>query len=355
MWAHHYVSIGPYEGNETLTVLALEAVHAGKSFFRFTNVSEPLFVNWKDVVRPANVVHLLPLNVLAAVIGWIYFACWTVSYYPQPLLNCYRRSVVGLNVDFVILSVIGYIGYLVFNLSLFFSSAIQDQYFLRHPGGINPVRPSDVAFSIHSMIMSSFVLLQVIFLKRGQQKVSRINKAIIVVLFLGIYVCGLLSVGNNVIKWLDFLYIMSYVKLFINIIKDVPQLWQIYRTKTTAGYSMLGVWIDLAGGVFSLLQMFILAYNYDDWTSLFGDPTKFGVGVFSILTDFIVMWQHYVLYGAKEKDGKNAERVMLMRIVRRPCPCVLNLLRCFKRRRFNAKDRGYDSVNEHSRLINDNC
>jgi uncharacterized protein with PQ loop repeat len=185
--------------------------------------------------------------------------------------------------------------------------------------------------------------------------VSRINKAIIVVLFLGIYVCGLLSVGNNVIKWLDFLYIMSYVKLFINIIKDVPQLWQIYRTKTTAGYSMLGVWIDLAGGVFSLLQMFILAYNYDDWTSLFGDPTKFGVGVFSILTDFIVMWQHYVLYGAKEKDGKNAERVMLMRIVRRPCPCVLNLLRCFKRRRFNAKDRGYDSVNEHSRLINDNC
>ena len=40
------------------------------------------------------------------------------------------------------------------------------------------------------------------------------------------------------------------------------QLWQIYRTKTTAGYSMLGVWIDLAGGVFSLLQMFILAYNY---------------------------------------------------------------------------------------------
>ena len=93
----------------------------------------------------------------------------------------------------------------------------------------------------------------------------------------------------------------------------------------------------------------------DDWTSLFGDPTKFGVGVFSILTDFIVMWQHYVLYGAKEKDGKNAERVMLMRIVRRPCPCVLNLLRCFKRRRFNAKDRGYDSVNEHSRLINDNC
>jgi hypothetical protein len=77
------VSIGPYEGNETLTVLALEAVHTGKSFFRFTNVSEALFVNWKDVVRPANVVHLLPLNVLAAVIGWIYFACWTVSYYPQ--------------------------------------------------------------------------------------------------------------------------------------------------------------------------------------------------------------------------------------------------------------------------------
>ena len=36
-----------------------------------------------DVVRPANVVHVLWLNIIIAVVGWIYFAAWSVSFYPQ--------------------------------------------------------------------------------------------------------------------------------------------------------------------------------------------------------------------------------------------------------------------------------
>ena len=34
----------------------------------------------------------------------------------------------------------------------------------------------------------------------------------------------------------------------------------------------------------------------DDWQSIFGDPTKFGLGVFSIAFDLIFMLQHYVLF-----------------------------------------------------------
>ena len=34
----------------------------------------------------------------------------------------------------------------------------------------------------------------------------------------------------------------------------------------------------------------------DDWGSIFGDPTKFGLGFFSILFDVLFMVQHYVLY-----------------------------------------------------------
>ena len=36
--------------------------------------------------------------------------------------------------------------------------------------------------------------------------------------------------------------------------------------------------------------------NVDDWKSIFGDPTKFGLGAFSIFFDVIFMFQHYVLY-----------------------------------------------------------
>lgn len=34
----------------------------------------------------------------------------------------------------------------------------------------------------------------------------------------------------------------------------------------------------------------------DDWQSIFGDPTKFGLGLFSVLFDILFIIQHYVLY-----------------------------------------------------------
>ena len=39
--------------------------------------------------------------------------------------------------------------------------------------------------------------------------------------------------------------------------------------------------------------MFLLT---DDWDSIFGDPTKFGLGLFSVLFDLLFIVQHYVLY-----------------------------------------------------------
>lgn len=34
----------------------------------------------------------------------------------------------------------------------------------------------------------------------------------------------------------------------------------------------------------------------DDWQSIFGDPTKFGLGLFSVLFDIVFIVQHYFLY-----------------------------------------------------------
>ena len=46
----------------------------------------------------------------------------------------------------------------------------------------------------------------------------------------------------------------------------------------------------------SSLQMILIAHNNDDWSSIFGDPTKFGLGFFSVLFDIFFMLQHYVFY-----------------------------------------------------------
>jgi cystinosin len=69
-----------------------------------------------------------------------------------------------------------------------------------------------------------------------------------------------------------------------------------YKLKSTEGWSIGNILLDCTGGLLSVLQMFLLAANYDDWSSIFGSPTKFGLGLFSVLFDILFIVQHYILY-----------------------------------------------------------
>ncbi len=99
------------------------------------------------------------------------------------------------------------------------------------------------------------------------------------------------------------MYYFSYVKLAITIIKYCPQAWMNYRRKSTEGWSIGNILLDFTGGLLSLIQMFLLARNYDDWSSIFGSPTKLGLALFSILFDILFIAQHYVCYRTHE-DGQ---------------------------------------------------
>ena len=50
-----------------------------------------------------------------------------------------------------------------------------------------------------------------------------------------------------------------------------------------------------------------MLYFTDDWASIFGDPTKFGLGVFSIAFDILFIIQHYVLYRDQEPRNRYPE------------------------------------------------
>lgn len=98
------------------------------------------------------------------------------------------------------------------------------------------------------------------------------------------------------IKILDVILYLSYVKLAITLIKYVPQAYMNYKRKATTGWSIHNILLDFTGGSLSITQMFLLAYNYDDWISIFGNFTKFGLGVISIGFDLLFVTQHYILY-----------------------------------------------------------
>ena len=70
----------------------------------------------------------------------------------------------------------------------------------------------------------------------------------------------------KVSSWLTFLYILSYMKLFITLTKFVPQVMMNYRHKSTKGWSVGNILLDLNGGLASLIQMVLVADISQDWT-----------------------------------------------------------------------------------------
>ncbi|XP_078115693.1 cystinosin [Sander vitreus] len=241
------------------------------------------------------VVHSDVLSVLSQVIGWIYFLAWSVSFYPQAWENWRRKSVVGLNFDFLALNLTGFIAYSVFNIGLFWVPYIKEEFLMKNPNGINPVTANDVFFSLHAVLLTLVYISQAAVYERGGQRVSRIAVFLLLIGWTFALVSLFLAVAKQ-ITWLDYLYYFSYIKLAVTLVKYVPQAYMNYMKQSTEGWSIGNVLLDFTGGTLSILQMIIQSYNNDEWRLIFGDPTKFGLGLFSVVFDVLFMVQHYCLY-----------------------------------------------------------
>lgn len=82
------------------------------------------------------------------------FLCWSVSFYPQPILNFRRRSTQGLAIDFPVCNTLGFAAYTISTAAFLFSSTIRSQYAFRHPLSSEPtVRFNDFAFAAHALLL----------------------------------------------------------------------------------------------------------------------------------------------------------------------------------------------------------
>lgn len=95
---------------------------------------------------------------------------------------------------------------------------------------------------------------------------------------------GVVSVVLSLVHTINYLALIqyiSYIKLAITLVKYVPQVRRImftknydsftgahslkafmnYKRKSTVGWSIGNVLLDLTGGVMSILQMMLIAYN----------------------------------------------------------------------------------------------
>jgi cystinosin len=111
-------------------------------------------------------------------------------------------------------------------------------------------------------------------------------------------------------------YAFGYVKLFVTLVKYMPQVWMNYQRQSTDGWSIGQILLDFSGGVLSLLQLLIDASLQLDWSGVTGNPVKLGLGNISILFDLIFIIQHYVLYAGRsdskvDEAGEGAEEALL--------------------------------------------
>ena len=93
--------------------------------------------------------------------GWLYFSAWSLSFYPQIILNFQRRTTHGLTPDFPLLNVFGFSCYTISTAAFLYSPAVRSQYAARHPISPEPtVRFNDLAFGVHAWILCVVVYSQ---------------------------------------------------------------------------------------------------------------------------------------------------------------------------------------------------
>jgi cystinosin len=257
------------------------------------------------LILPKNEALPSPVyRTVSSCIGYTYFLAWSTSFWPQAISNCKRRSTRGLSPEFCGLNVLGFACYAAYNMALFWSPTIRELYRERHGENAEiTVQSNDVAFAVHAFVLASVTLFQIAYF--DGIRALRPSK------YIGYIMCGILAVcilyaalvilhvdGFN---WLDYLYMLSFVKILISIIKYVPQVLLNFQRRSTVGWSIWNILLDFTGGTLSILQLILDCADLGDWSGITGNVAKFGLGFVSITFDVIFMLQHYVLFPAARR------------------------------------------------------
>jgi len=197
-------------------------------------------IPWTDI-------NLTKLDIFSIVLGWGYFAAWSISFYPQLYTNWSRKSVVGLSFDFLALNITGYVGYSIFNCVLFWSKVVQDEYYQIHGPPI-PVKLNDVFFALHALAITTLTIFQCFIYERGGQKVHWVSWILIALAFVGSLVQLLIIFYFQKETLLQYIIYFSYVKVGCTLLKYMPQAYFNYQRKSTVGWSIGNILLDFTGG-----------------------------------------------------------------------------------------------------------
>ena len=253
------------------------------------------------------------IRIISSCIGYTYFLSWSVSFYPQVFLNYHRKTTTGFSTDFAILNVVGFACYAIYNGFFFWNKTVQQEYRDRHGdqdigSDSNAVESNDVAFAFHAFILSCVQFGQILYYNSSTERQRRICRCTSSQLspWTIIFLAGatILCIIDAILVYfkihglllIDYLYMLSSIKLVITIIKYIPQVRLNYERKSTMGWNVWNVLLDFTGGTLSLIQLLLDAVVMNDFSAITGNWVKFGLSFVSIFFDVIFIMQHYIFY-----------------------------------------------------------
>ncbi|XP_027359361.1 cystinosin homolog [Abrus precatorius] len=239
--------------------------------------------------------HSEPLHVSYEVVGWFAFVCWSLSFYPQVILNFHRKSVVGLNFDYAVVNLMKQTSYLIYNASLYLSSTVQKQYKEKYgQKEMIPVAANDVAFSAHAVLITAITVFQIAIYERGGQKVSKIAFGIVLLVWLTAFICFFIALPKH--RWLWLVSIFNFIQICLTIVKYIPQAVMNFMRKSTDGWSVGFTLLDFSGGLANYAQMVLQSIDQGSWKNIYGNVGKLTISLVSVFFDIIFMCQHFLLY-----------------------------------------------------------
>ena len=193
--------------------------------------------------------------------------------------------------DFCVLNVLGYICYTIYCVNFYFNQNIINEYKARMSAAGNnaqvTVQGNDVAFAIHAVIMASFTLSQIGMYDTFTTRPP--SRRVYALLFLAVMYCAIYAGGtwifNGQIDFLGFLYVLGSIKIGVTIGKYVPQALLNQSRKSTVGWNVWNVILDLTGGLLSFLQLIGDCADMNDWSGITGNPAKIMLALVTICFD----------------------------------------------------------------------
>jgi hypothetical protein len=162
---------------------------------------------------------------------------------------------------------------------------------------------NDLIFVTHAVVVTCVIIYQCKIYKLDAHHLNRWHLYLVVLfwILLGynflLCIAGILPFVN---KTTDYKYTvieyLGYVKVIISFVKYTPQAYMNWSRKSTIGWSIGNVLLDLTGGLLAFGQQAIDAYRKDDTGEFTSNIAKLLLSCESVAFDLLFIVQHYVLY-----------------------------------------------------------